>query len=222
MKKKAKLGLILSQIKVENELNGKDAWTKTQIDWIYKKDIRIDEVLKKTLKTVAKVDDFKYKVLMNYFSFSHEVKCICGEHLSIYHLFFNCRAALGLEYKAGVYYYRKYLNYALFQHDNCLLEHAWIVKWCIWKAMSRGIMGKKVEDILEYFCNTLKYYELLHLKYLQYKKKLSSFFLSNEISMQINYFVFYGLDDYGLIYEKPDPIYPYYINAFTLSFDVPH
>ena len=88
LKDKINLGSILFEIKVNTdlkELNGK-VWTKPQFDLIYNKETRIDEMLKKPMNTVSKVDDFRYKALMNYFRFGKEITCICGEHLTIEHV----------------------------------------------------------------------------------------------------------------------------------------
>ena len=210
-KEKISFGMILRQSEPK-EINLSPAWTKGQWKWFdlaseqelqfphLTKRLRsienVSTTLSKSLKTLTRVDDFKTKVLLNYFSYTTKLGCcFCSEDIefSIWHWLFECVITEKWE---NVLHFnqRKRRKESMFNVEDPNHTYSWIVSWCLWKEYNKIYHQLTNAKTSPYdFLQTLKSYEKAHLEFLKEKKYLLGK-KKEEFLKQLFYFSFYKFD----------------------------
>ena len=111
-----------------------------------KKDIPIDAILIKSIDTIAKVDDFKNKILMNYYLSPPSI-CTCGNKFSAMHMIDECPIPKGWTF------YLKVRNRTPSHYDPTSPNYvySWILNWCIWKTTNESINKNMTIYFVKYY-----------------------------------------------------------------------
>ena len=192
---------ILSEIHQETNVN---FWTNTQKHWQFKLNIPIDDFLTKKMNTIEKINDFRTKFALNFWSEKMNKVCLCGKDFSIFHFISDCEVVH--QWMLKIHPEPNELLYSQFNPVSKRHLHLWLIKWCAWKnyheEMNKLIIPENGVITINSlgFYKLVKTYEKMHLIYLiltTYKKKIPSDWLK-----ETECFFFFRLNKKFHIIEK--------------------
>ena len=176
-------------------------WTEKQKDWIYK-GFNLPKLFNHNIKTISRIDDYRYKILSNYWHFMSHLNstcplCLLLTKFNTEHILNECLVVKNWEEEI---YGEEIRNIRINSLFNINKNHtfAWIYTWCIWKNFweifySDSHNNDYINDPISNFRKHLKMFEYIHLK-LIIKTRISKNF-----DDEIQFFQFYSIEDEEII-----------------------
>jgi len=151
--------------------------------------------INKTTNT-TRIEDFRIKFLMNYWS-KNKFKCeLCNGEFSSWHILRECEGIKTLEVQTYGLFTRELRLNSHFNYKSTNYDLSWILNWCIWKNYLKLIFDKEKvnkENLRFLLKSEIKRNELLYLKIMEKKLHYKSFKKQLEMIERTTHFLFFKI-----------------------------
>lgn len=176
------------------ERNKEPEWTSKQIEWI-NSGIQLEQLFTHKTGNTTRIEDFRIKFLMNYWSKNRFDCKLCGEKLSAFHILNECKNMKEIEILSYGETLRNMRIEDQFNLKSNNFDYCWILNWCLWKCYYKLVFDQEttISNLSFKIKFEIKKNEMIYLRILIPKMKNKSKQRQNELIQRTNKFIHFKI-----------------------------